>query len=107
MHIKLNDIKIIILFSPKCFLLFFWAFAVLLLCHWGFFCIYCYQLMYMYTLKKYSIYCKEVNRIPVMKNCHIVGALHVAQNHSTSHLPTRPFTTHYYFNTSITTLKHI
>lgn len=37
MHIKLNDIKIIILFSPKCFLLFFWAFAVLLLCHWFFF----------------------------------------------------------------------
>lgn len=67
MHIlKLNDIKIIILFSPKCFLLFFWAFAVLLLCHWFFFCIYCYQLMYMYTFK-YSIYCKEVNRIPVMK----------------------------------------
>lgn len=67
MHIlKLNDIKIIILFSPKCFLLFFWAFAVLLLCHWFFFCIYCYQLMYMYTFK-YSISCKEVNRIPVMK----------------------------------------
>lgn len=66
MHIKLNDIKIIILFSPKCFLLFFWAFAVLLLCHWFFFCIYCYQLMYMYTFK-YSIYCKEVNRKPVMK----------------------------------------
>lgn len=66
MHIKLNDIKIIILFSPKCFLLFFLGFCCFVVMSLGFFCIYCYQLMYMYTFK-YSIYCKEVNRIPVMK----------------------------------------
>lgn len=52
MHIKLNDIKIIILFSPKCFLLFFWAFAVLLLCHWFLYILY----WFLYNIYKTAFY---------------------------------------------------